>query len=108
MDKKRWHTAVLLAALTLLPFGVSAERLEEEPTAMEMTGDLLVARPIGLGIFALGTVTYVATLPFSLLGGNSGDAAEALVFKPAEEVFVRCLGCTRPGRKERLRETREP
>lgn len=104
MKRKNLLAAMVMA---LLPFGALAERLEEEPSAVQMTADLLVARPIGLGIFALGTVTYVATLPFSLLGGNSGDAAKQLVFTPAEEVFVRCLGCTRPGRKERLRQSED-
>lgn len=104
MNTKRWQVALLAAALVFLPIVGQAERIQEEPSAAEMTGDLLVARPIGLGIFALGSATYLVTLPFSLLGGNSGDAAEALVIEPGKEVFVRCLGCTRPGRKERIRE----
>ncbi len=104
MIKKQ--SQVFLAALLIgvLPMIAQAERVEEEPNAGEMALDLIVARPVGLGIFALGSVTYIATLPLSLLGGNSGDAADALVIEPAKEVFVRCLGCTRPGRKERIRD----
>jgi len=104
MNIKRWQVVLLSASLMLLPIVGQAERIEEEPSAAEMAGDLLVARPIGLGLFALGSATYVVTLPFSLLGGNSGDAAEALVINPGKEVFVRCLGCTRPGRKEKIRD----
>jgi hypothetical protein len=42
---------------------------------------------------------YVATLPFSLLGGNAGEAGKVLVVGPAEATFVRCLGCTKSGYK---------
>ncbi len=67
-----------------------------------MVGDLLVARPLGIAIFAVGSATFVATLPFSMLGGNTGEVGKTLVIDPAREAFVRCLGCTRPGRKEKL------
>jgi len=106
MSKKRWQIVCLSAGFALMPLAAQAERVEEEPNAGEMALDLMVARPVGIGIFALGSVTYIATLPFSLLGGNSGEAANALVIEPAKEVFVRCLGCTRPGRKEKIREER--
>jgi len=81
---------------------VQADQVEENPDGVTMMGDLLVARPIGLVLLGLGTVTYIVTLPFSLLGGNAGDAGKALVLKPAEEVFMRCLGCRTPGRKEKI------
>ncbi|WVM90481.1 multidrug transporter [Halopseudomonas pachastrellae] len=37
------------------------------------------------------------SLPFSAMGGNVGEAGHELVFRPAEETFVRCLGCSRAG-----------
>ena len=100
----RKHLRISIALLALL-FGsansVLAAPVDESPGAGAMTLDLVVARPIGLVMFGLGSVTYVATLPFSLLGGNAGDAGKALVVGPAEAVFVRCLGCRAPGRKSK-------
>tara|TARA_R110002072_G_scaffold1369_10_gene11398 strand:+ start:3524 stop:3838 length:315 start_codon:yes stop_codon:yes gene_type:complete len=94
----------LLAMLLASPTMLQAAQVEENPDGITMMGDLLVARPLGLVLLGLGTVTYVATLPFSLLGGNAGDAGEALVLKPAEEVLLRCLGCRTPGRKEKIKD----
>lgn len=76
-----------------------AQEVEEEPSPLAMAGDAIVARPLGLAITAAGTVVYLVTLPFSLLGGNAGEAGKALVVQPAEATFVRCLGCTKPGYK---------
>ena len=81
-----------------------ADKIQEDPNAVQMTADLLVARPLGLAMFGIGTAVYVVTLPFSLIGGNAGDAGSKLVVEPAKEVFVRCLGCKNPGRKEKVRE----
>jgi len=72
----------------------------EEPSAMAMAGDLVVARPLGLIATVLGTAVFIVSLPFSLLGGNSGEAAKTLVVGPAKTTFVRCLGCTQPGYKD--------
>lgn len=94
-----------LAMLMSLPRMVLAENqvvVEEKPSALAMTGDLLIARPALLVITAVGTVVFVASLPFSLLGGNSGEAAQELVLKPAEATFVRCLGCKNPGYKKQV------
>ena len=71
---------------------------EEEPTALAMTGDLIIARPLGMVITAVGTAAFVASLPFSAAGGNVSQAADALVIGPARETFVRCLGCRAAGR----------
>ena len=95
--------AITLALLLgLIPQFAEAKKVEENPSAFAMAGDLLVARPIGLAIFALGSVAFVATLPFSVAGGNAKDAGKALVIEPGREVFARCLGCRKPGRKEKI------
>lgn len=70
----------------------------EAPPAYAMVGDLLIARPLGLVFTAVGTGVFIVTLPFSALGGNVSEAADALVVTPAKTTFVRCLGCTE-GRK---------
>ena len=77
---------------------VKAERTitgtKQDPSAYAMVGDAVIARPLLLGMTIVGSVAYVVTLPFSLLGDNAGQAAEKLVLQPARATFVRCLGCT--------------
>lgn len=93
----RWVAAML--AMTML--AVSAPVMagpEDEPSAEEMVGDLLVARPVGLVVTAVGAAAFVVSLPFSAIGGNIDKAAEKLVVGPARETFVRCLGCENVGR----------
>jgi len=77
----------------------SSVNVIERPSFMAMTGDLIVARPVLLATTAIGTAVFVVSLPFSLLGGNAGEAAQELVVGPAKATFVRCLGCTNSGYK---------
>lgn len=63
-----------------------------EPTGGEMLADAFLVRPFMLVGTVLTTATFIVTLPFSLLGGNVGDAAETLVLEPAKYTFVRPLG----------------
>jgi len=51
-----------------------------------------VARPLGLVATVLGTVVFVASLPFQALAGNVADPARKLVVEPAAFTFVRPLG----------------
>lgn len=69
------------------------------PKAFSMVGDLVIARPLLIGATAVGAVAFVVSLPFTALGGNVGEAAQALVLEPGKEAFVRCLGCTSSGYK---------
>lgn len=92
---------VLGMALVLMVPQISvAEAVEENPTALAMAGDLVIARPLLLVMTVVGTVAYIVSLPFSLAGGNAGQAGETLVLGPAEATFVRCLGCTSSGYKK--------
>ncbi|MGE0625149.1 MAG: hypothetical protein AB7I04_21555 [Pseudomonadales bacterium] len=72
---------------------------ETGPRWEDQTLDALVARPIGIVGTGLGAMVWTVSLPFSLLGGNAGEAADKLVGGPARETFLRCLGCT-SGRRQ--------
>ncbi len=63
-----------------------------EPSGEAMLADGFLVRPVMLVGTALGIVTFVATLPFSLLGGNVDKAGKAMVVEPAKYTFVRPLG----------------
>lgn len=82
-----------LAMTALLPATTYAGRVDERPTAAHMVGDTL-ARPFMLVGTVAGTVIFIGTLPFSLLGGNVGEAGEKLVVEPFKMTFFRCLGCS--------------
>ncbi len=97
-----WRLTALLMLAVAMPLSVQAERVEENPSGARMMSDLLIARPIGIVLFGLGAATYVVTLPFSLAGGNAKEVGQQLVVEPAKEAFVRCLGCSKPGRKEKI------
>ena len=98
-------TAVM--ALLLPTSGYSAT-VEEKPSALAMAGDAIFVRPVLLGMTVLGTAVYIVSLPFSALGGNMDEAGETLVIGPAKATFVRCLGCTRVGKKGEVVGTEEP
>lgn len=67
---------------------------EDEPRFFGMIGDLVIARPLLVAATILGTGIFVASLPFSAIGGNVKEAANTLVVGPARQTFVRCLGCS--------------
>lgn len=96
---RRLLTVAALSLALVTPQLGLAQSVEEEPSALAMVGDAVVARPLGLLFTVIGAVTYVATLPLSLAGGNAGEAGKVLVVGPAKATFVRCLGCTKSGYK---------
>ncbi|MDC0662877.1 hypothetical protein [Marinobacter sp. SS21] len=102
MTAKVSRLLTITVAACLLAFASigHARAVEESPSALAMTADALFARPVLFATTIVGTAVYVVSLPFSLLGGNAGEAGEVLVLGPAEATFVRCLGCAKPGRKE--------
>jgi len=85
--------------MLVLPTHSQAAEIRETPSAAAMVFDGLIVRPITLVATVLGTAVWIVTLPFSLLGGNAGEAAEVLVLEPAAATFVKCLGCNISGRK---------
>lgn len=101
MTRKISRTLIATVAACLMAFSSlgHAQAVDETPTALAMTGDALFVRPALLATTIIGSVVYVVSLPFSALGGNAGEAGEVLVVGPAKATFVRCLGCSRTGRK---------
>ena len=89
----------LLAAVLLFIWAASpalaAEKqyiAGEDRNAPSMMFDLVLLRPLGLVATVVGTAFFVVSLPFSVLGGNTGEAAKKLVVEPAKYTFSRPLG----------------
>ncbi|WP_020407074.1 hypothetical protein [Hahella ganghwensis] len=98
----RWISIVTAVMALTLPTAGYSQTIEEKPSALAMTGDAIFARPVLFGMTVVGAAVYVVSLPFSALGGNMQEAGEILVMGPAKATFVRCLGCTRVGKKEEV------
>ncbi|WP_372994139.1 hypothetical protein [Marinobacter sp.] len=108
MTRKISRTLVATVAACLLAFSSlgHAQAVDETPSALAMTGDAIFVRPALLATTIVGSAVYLVSLPFSLLGGNADEAGEVLVMGPAKATFVRCLGCTRTGKKpEKVEQT---
>ncbi len=98
------HTTAVLAGL-LLACSVHAadsaafgyEEHVENPGIFAMVGDLIIARPIGAAVTAVGAAAFIVSLPFTALAGNTAEAGQELVVRPGREAFMRCLGCTKTG-----------
>jgi hypothetical protein len=100
-------TAVIAVAAALAGMqaqAASGERLESGPRWEDQALDAVVARPLGILATGAGAVVWGISLPFSLLGGNAGEAADKLVGGPGRETFVRCLGCRSEGRRQRAQD----
>jgi hypothetical protein len=78
--------------------------VDESPNEWAMVGDLLVARPIGAVLTVGGAAVWLVSLPFTLMAGHASEAADTLIYGPAETTFVRCLGCRQPGYTDKDRQ----
>ncbi len=80
---------ILVPCMTCL-----AQDIEQDDAVIagQMAGDALVARPLGLCATVIGGALFVVSLPFSLLGGNTGDAFHYLLAEPFNFTFTRPLG----------------
>ena len=93
----RRGSALCLAVALSTPMAWAQGSIDEDPNAFAMTGDLLVARPIGLVMTLVGGAAFLVSLPLTALAGSVGESAEMLVVGPAKTTFMRCLGCIEPG-----------
>lgn len=98
MEMQKRLLTLMLTGCLMFGAAPSFAGAADEPSTGAMAADLLIARPIGAALTVIGAVTFVASLPFSALGGNVGKAGKALVVDPGRAAFVRCLGCKTTGR----------
>lgn len=68
-----------------------AERAQHA-SAGEVIGDLLIIRPIMLGITFIGTGLWIVSAPFTLMGQNFRRAGEVLFIEPSMYTFGYPLG----------------
>lgn len=94
---RRTTTALLIACLMLPQALLAQSAIDESPNEWAMVGDLLVARPVGAVLTAGGAAVWLVSLPFTLLAGHAGEAAETLIVGPGASTFMRCLGCRNTG-----------
>jgi hypothetical protein len=90
-----WMT---LIALIMVPLcSASFAQSYEDQRKKELSGGLMIAdallvRPLGMVATVGGTLMFVVSLPFSALGGNTGEAFDRLMVDPAAFTFTRPLG----------------
>ncbi len=71
---------------------VAANYDVNQPSGGAMLADTVLVRPFMLVSTVVGVAAFIVTSPFSLLGGNIGEAGKMLVVEPAAYTFVRPLG----------------
>ncbi len=99
-NKKIVLSCLLAIALLVSPLPILAENVIEAelnsnrnpPDPAIMIIDLILIRPLGLIATIGGSVFFIISSPFSLLGDNVDDAWESLVVSPAKYTFKRPLG----------------
>jgi hypothetical protein len=86
----------MISMLLIAPLASTALAEEfferQDPSGGMMIFDFVIIRPIGIVATAVGSIFWVISLPFSLLGGNSVEAGKALMKEPADYTFKRPLG----------------
>ncbi len=105
LNSKKFSRLIAFVGLSLtliIPQLAYSQTIEEEPSALAMAGDLVIARPLLITATVAGALLYVVSLPLSLAGGNAAEAGDTLVVGPAKAAFMRCLGCTRSGYKKEI------
>jgi hypothetical protein len=79
--------------ITVLAYPAQAQYCRSEVSGAGMVADLVVLRPLGLAATAIGSVFFVASLPFTIWSGKGlKRAGTYLVVEPAAYTFVRPLG----------------
>ena len=92
----RYTAFFMIIMLVLIPFSTVCQAANQsqldEISAEGMAADFFLIRPLGIVATAAGTVLFVASFPFSALGGNIKEASKKMIAEPAHHTFLRPLG----------------
>ncbi|MBI3878238.1 MAG: hypothetical protein HY300_20135 [Verrucomicrobia bacterium] len=91
---RRFSTVSLLAATLAFAPAKARAFSNDEDHLIFSTMDLLVARPAGIGLIGAGTGLFLATLPFTVVIGQVGEARRTFIDGPWRATFRRKLGST--------------
>lgn len=94
----KWVTTFVSMSLLMVmmqPASAAIEINEKEfgPSYETMVVDTVAGKPLQFINAVAGTIAYVVSLPFSLIGGNAEQAQQKLFVEPWD-AMARCLGCT--------------
>ncbi|MBB71399.1 MAG: multidrug transporter [Legionellales bacterium] len=79
---------------TLMNYQDAQLQASQAPSDLYMMADVVAGRPLMAAGTIFSSALFVVSLPFSILGGNVGDAGQKMVVDPVNATFFRCLGCT--------------
>ena len=100
---RKTFVATLASLMLIMPAvsqaGDYASSVNETPSALAMSADLIFVRPVMAVTTVVSSVVWVVALPFSALGGNTKESFDVLVKTPAAVTFRRCLGCAKLNRR---------
>lgn len=80
--------ATIFATMNFNAFAGEDVETQEYRTAYKFW-DIVVVRPVGLALTAVGSALYLVTIPVTVVSGDSEESAEILVKKPARMAFSR-------------------
>ena len=85
--------SIMLAVMQPASAAIEIDETDFGPSYNTMVVDTIAGKPLQLVNAVAGTLAYVVSLPFSLIGGNADQAQQKLFVEPWD-AMARCLGCT--------------
>ncbi|HTS51928.1 MAG TPA: hypothetical protein VMH26_01530 [Burkholderiales bacterium] len=91
-----WKTVSMGLLILMLSAGpvlaYDQEQSLREPNGSEEFVDAVVGRPLGVFAVALGAVTWVVALPFTVFSHSVVSSGEGMFIAPGKWTFTRPLG----------------
>lgn len=83
---------LIILFFTIIFLTIAVSSAYSASSASDIVGDFFVGRTTSFATMIVGAGVFVVTLPFTLIGGNVGEAGMKLVGNPARATFTRPLG----------------